>query len=49
MIRSRRVRWAGYVACTRAKRNAYMILVGKAEGKRPTEGLERICKEVVEA
>jgi hypothetical protein len=27
--------WAGYVACTRAKQNAYRILVGKPGGKRP--------------
>jgi hypothetical protein len=30
MIKSRRMRWAGHV-----KRNAYRILVGKPEGKRP--------------
>jgi hypothetical protein len=28
------MRWAGDVACMGKKRNAYMILVGKAEGKR---------------
>jgi hypothetical protein len=33
MIKSRRMRWAGYVA-RMEKRNAYMILVGKPEGKR---------------
>jgi hypothetical protein len=35
MIKSRRMRWAGYVARTGRKSNAYMILVGKPEGKRP--------------
>jgi hypothetical protein len=35
MIKSRRIRWAGYVARTGEKRNAYSILVGKPEGKRP--------------
>jgi hypothetical protein len=35
MIRSRRMRWAGYVACMGEMRNAYEILVGKPEGKRP--------------
>jgi hypothetical protein len=35
MIRSRRMRWAGHVARMGEKRNAYMILVGKSEGKRP--------------
>jgi hypothetical protein len=35
MIKSRRVRWAGHVALMGEKRNAYGILVGKPEGKRP--------------
>jgi hypothetical protein len=35
MIMSRRIRWAGHVARVEAKRNAYRILVGKPEGKRP--------------
>jgi hypothetical protein len=35
MIKSRRKRWAGHVARMREKRNAYRILVGKPEGKRP--------------
>jgi hypothetical protein len=35
MIKSRRMRWTGHVARMREKRNAYRILVGKPEGKRP--------------
>jgi hypothetical protein len=35
MIKSRKMRWAGHVARMGAKRNAYRILVGKLEGKRP--------------
>jgi hypothetical protein len=35
IIKSRRMRWAGHVACKGEKRNAYRILVGKPEGKRP--------------
>jgi hypothetical protein len=35
MIKSRRMRWAGYVARMGEKRNAYTILVGKPEGKGP--------------
>jgi hypothetical protein len=35
IIESRRMRWAGYVARMVAKRNAYRLLVGKPEGKRP--------------
>jgi hypothetical protein len=33
-LTSRRMRWAGHVA-RMGKRNAYRILVGKPEGKRP--------------
>jgi hypothetical protein len=35
MIKSRRMRWAGHVARMWENRNAYRILVGKPEGKRP--------------
>jgi hypothetical protein len=35
MIKSRRMRRAGHVARMGEKRNAYRMLVGKAEGKRP--------------
>jgi hypothetical protein len=35
MIKSRRMRWAGHVARMGATRNAYRILVGKPQGKRP--------------
>jgi hypothetical protein len=34
-IKSRRMRWAGHVARMGEKRNAYRILVGKSEGRRP--------------
>jgi hypothetical protein len=33
-IRSRRIRWAGHVACMGEERNVYSIMVGKPEGKR---------------
>jgi hypothetical protein len=35
MIKSRRIRWDEHVARMGEKRNAYTILVGKPEGKRP--------------
>jgi hypothetical protein len=35
MIKSRMMRWAGHVARMGEKRNAYKIVVGKPEGKRP--------------
>jgi hypothetical protein len=35
MIKSKRMRWTGHVARMGYTRNAYRILVGKPEGKRP--------------
>jgi hypothetical protein len=35
IIKSRRMRWAGYVARMGEKRNAYRLLVRKPDGKRP--------------
>jgi hypothetical protein len=35
IIKTRRVKWAGHVARMGEKRNAYRLLVGKPEGKRP--------------
>ena len=34
-LKSRRLRWAGHVTCMEQFRNAYSILVGKPESKRP--------------
>ncbi|KAJ4446675.1 hypothetical protein ANN_13372 [Periplaneta americana] len=35
IIKPRRLRWAGHVARTGESRNAYRVLVGRPEGKRP--------------
>jgi hypothetical protein len=35
IIKSKRMRWAGLVARMGEKRNAYRLLVGKSDGKRP--------------
>ena len=35
VIKSRRMRWAGHVACMAEGRGIYRVLVGKSEGKRP--------------
>jgi hypothetical protein len=35
MIKSRRMRWVGHVTRMGETRNAYRILLGKPEGKRP--------------
>jgi hypothetical protein len=36
-IKSRRMRWAGHVACMGEGRNVYRVLVGKPEGKKTLE------------
>jgi hypothetical protein len=41
IIKSRRMRWAGHVARIGEKRNAYRLMVGKPEGKRPLGRLRR--------
>jgi len=33
--KSRRIRWAGHVACMRERKGAWRVLVGRPEGKRP--------------
>jgi hypothetical protein len=35
VMKSRRVRWVGHVACMGESRDAYGVLVGKPEGNRP--------------
>jgi len=35
VIKSRRMRWAGHVACMGEERAVYMVLLGKPEGRRP--------------
>jgi len=35
VVKSRRMRWAGHVACMREDRGVHRVLVGKPEGKRP--------------
>jgi hypothetical protein len=35
MIKLRRMRWVGHVAQMGEERNAFRLLVGKSEGKRP--------------
>jgi len=35
VIKSRRMRWAGHVACMGEKRAVCRVLVGKPEGRRP--------------
>jgi hypothetical protein len=35
IIKARKMRWAGHIAQIGEKRNAYRLLVGKPEGRRP--------------
>jgi len=35
VIKSRKMRWAGHVACMGEKRGVHIVLVGKRDGKRP--------------
>jgi hypothetical protein len=35
VIKWRRLRWSGHVACMGERRGAYRALVGKPEGRRP--------------
>jgi hypothetical protein len=35
VIKSRRMRWVGHVACVGEERGAYRILVGRPEGRQP--------------
>ena len=35
VIKSRRMRWSGHVACMGEEREVYRVLVGKPEEKRP--------------
>jgi hypothetical protein len=37
VIKSRRLRWAGHVARIGERRDVYMVLMGKPEGKSPLE------------
>jgi hypothetical protein len=37
VIKSRRLRWAGHVACMGERRGAYRAFVGKPEGRKPLE------------
>jgi hypothetical protein len=47
IIKSRRMRWAGHVARMWEKRNAYILLVGKPEGKIPLGRPRRRCDGVM--
>ncbi|KAJ4434569.1 hypothetical protein ANN_23131 [Periplaneta americana] len=45
-IKSRCLRWAGHVVCMGESRNAYRVLVGRPEGKRPLGRPRRRCEDI---
>jgi hypothetical protein len=47
MIKARRMRCAGHVTRMGEKRNAYRILAGKPEGKRPMGRTKRRWVEII--
>jgi hypothetical protein len=47
MMKSRRMRWAGHAARMGEKRNAYRILVGKPEGRRPLGRHRCIWEDII--
>jgi hypothetical protein len=55
MIKSRKIRWTGHCSTNGAKRNAYRILMGKPEGKRPlgrprrwwVDNIKMVLREIV--
>ena len=46
-LKSRRLRWAGYVACMEQSRNASRVLMGKPEGKRSLGRPRRRWEEII--
>jgi hypothetical protein len=37
LIKIRRIRWTGHVACIGERKGAYMVLVGRSDGTKPFE------------
>jgi hypothetical protein len=48
IVKARSMRWAGHVTRMRVKKNAYRLLVGKPEGKRPLGRPRRMWVDLVE-
>ena len=47
VIKSRRMRWEGHVACMGERRGGYRVLVGKPEGKIPLGRLRSIWEFII--
>jgi predicted small integral membrane protein len=48
VIKSRRIKWTGHVAGLGEMRNAYEILVGKPDGRRPLDRLRHKREDNIE-
>jgi hypothetical protein len=48
VFKSRRMKWIGYIACFGGMINAYIILVGKPEGKTPLRRPRRTRRIMLE-
>ena len=46
MVKSRRMRWAGHVACMGEGRGVHSVLVGKPERKRPLGRTRRRWEDI---
>jgi len=49
VVKSRRVRWAGYIARIGERRGVYRVLVGNPEGKRPLGRLRRRWEDYIKS
>jgi hypothetical protein len=47
VMKSRRLRWAGHVACMGERRGSYRALVGKPEGRRPLGRPRRSWEDII--
>jgi hypothetical protein len=48
VIKSRRMRWAGYIPCMGEGRGVHRVLVGRLEGKRPLGRPRRRWEDKIE-
>jgi hypothetical protein len=46
LIKSRRTRWAGNLACVGERKGAYRVVVGRPEEKRPLGRPRRRCEDI---
>jgi len=47
VIKSRRMRWVGHIACMGERRGVYRVLVGKPEANRPLGKLRHRWEDII--